>query len=324
MAQRGDNAADGLDGPSELPKRAWWIALKRTGGHAIGDDLGDRAAALTYYGVLSIFPALLAVVSLIGLLGRGTSDKILENLTELAPGPARDIFTSALRNLQGATGAAVLLVIVGVLVAWWSASNYIGAFMRASNMIYRVKEDRPRWKTIPFQLGITLLAGAILLTSALIVILTGSLAHQVGSALGLGSSLVTGWDIAKWPVLVVVVNLLFVLLYWASPRTGHRGFRWITPGSVFAVIVAIVVSGGFALYVANFDSYNKTYGTLATPIIFLTWLWLLNLAILIGAQLNAELERRREIQAGQSPHQESFPELRDTTTPDDEARGTHE
>ncbi|HEX3732588.1 MAG TPA: YihY/virulence factor BrkB family protein [Mycobacteriales bacterium] len=306
------------DGPLELSLRAWFSALKRTVVNVFASDLTDRAAALTYYGVLSIFPALLAAVSVIGLLGRSTSDKILHNVTDLAPGSVRDILTDAIRNLQGSGGAAGVLFVVGVLAAWWSASGYIAAFMRASNAIYRVGEGRPIWKTAPLRLVITSLAGIILLASALIVVLTGGLADHVGSALGLGSALVTAWAIAKWPVLILAIGLLFAVLYWASPNVKHGRFRWITPGSLLAVVMWVIVSGGFAVYVANFSSYNKTYGALATPIIFLTWLWLSNLAILVGAQFNAELERGREIAAGQPADQEPYLEPRDTTKLDGE------
>ena len=306
------------DAMTELPKRTWWVTLKQTIGKVSENDLTDRAAALTYYGVLSIFPALLAGVSVIGLLGRNTSDKLLDNVSGLAPGPVRDVLTSAIHNLQGSSGAAGIFMAVGVLAAWWSASGYIAAFMRASNAVYRVGEGRPMWKTAPLRLALTSLAGLILLASAVIVVFTGSLAENVGSALGLGSSLVTAWGIAKWPVLILAIGLLFAVLYWASPNVKHSGFRWVTPGSLLAVLLWIVVSGGFAVYVANFGSYNKTYGALATPIIFLTWLWLSNVALLIGAQFNAELERNHEVAAGQPADQEPYLEPRDTTKLDEE------
>ncbi len=308
-----------FEGPLELPKHTWWSALKRAAEYAIDNTLTDRAAALTYYGVLSIFPALLALVSVIGLLGSNASSALLDNIAQLTPGPARDILTSAVRNLEGSSGTAGVLAIVGVLIAWWSASGYVAGFMRASNAIYRVGEGRPIWKTAPLRLAITLFAGVILLAAALIVVLTGSLADQLGSSLGLGSTLVTVWDIAKWPVLVLAITVLLAVLYWASPNVRRGGFRWITPGSILAVAIWLVVSAGFAVYVANFGSYNKTYGTLAAPIVFLIWLWLTNVAILIGAQFNAELERGREIAEGHATGaEEPYLEPRDTSKLDEE------
>ncbi len=305
-------------GPSELPQRSWWSALKRTGGSVVDNSLTDRAAALTYYGVLSIFPALLATVSVIGVLGSGASRALLDNVSQLTPGPVRDILTGAIRNLEGSGGTAGVLAIVGVVLAWWSASGYVAAFMRASNEIYHVGEGRPIWKTAPLRLAITLFAAVILLAAALIVVLTGGLADQVGSSLGLGSTLVTVWSIAKWPVLVLAIALLLAVLYWAAPNVRHGGFRWVTPGSLLAVAIWIVVSAGFAIYVANFGSYNQTYGTLAAPIVFLVWLWLTNIAVLFGAAFNAELERGREVAAGHSDGQEEpYLEPRDTSKLDD-------
>ncbi|MGH3545085.1 MAG: YihY/virulence factor BrkB family protein [Mycobacteriales bacterium] len=303
---------------TEPPKQTWWTTTTRTVRDVGSNNLTDWAAALTYYAVLSIFPALLAAVSVIGLLGSSATNTIVDNISELAPGAVRDILTTAVQNLQGSTGTAGVLAIVGILAAWWSASGYVAAFMRASNASYHVEEGRPIWKTAPLRLVVTLLAGAILAVSALAVALTGAIAEQVGSSLGLGSGLVTVWDIAKWPVLVLLISLLFAVLYWASPNVRHGSFRWVTPGSIVAVLIWVLASAAFAFYVANFGSYNKTYGTLATPIIFLVWLWITNLAILFGAQLNAEAERGRAVAAGQPADAEPFLPPRDTRAFDDE------
>lgn len=297
-------------------------ALKRAAGGLLDNTITDRAAALTYYAVLSIFPALLALVSVVGFAGSGASDVLLDNVSELAPGSVRDILTDAIGNLQGSAGTAGLLTLVGVVVAWWSASGYVAAFMRASNEIYHVGEGRPIWKTAPLRLAVTLLAGVILLGSALIVVLTGGLADQIGSSLGLGSTLVTVWGIAKWPVLVLAISVLLAVLYWAAPNVRHGAFRWVTWGSVLAVLIWLAASGGFAVYVANFGSYNKTYGTLAAPIVFLIWLWITNIAVLLGAAFNAELERGREIVAGRADvDTEPFLPPRDTRKLDDEPVG---
>jgi membrane protein len=300
------------EGPTRLTKHSWAGVLKRTGREFRDDELTDLAAALTYYGVLAIFPALIALVSVLGLVGRSATEPLIENLGAVAPGPARSIFTSAIENLQGNRGAAGIAFVVGLLVAIWSASGYVAAFMRAANRIYEVEEGRPIWKTLPVRLGITIVMLILLAASAVAVVLTGGLARQVGDLIGVGSSAVTVWDIAKWPVLLLVVSFMFAILYWAAPNVKQPGFRWISPGSVLAVVAWIVISGLFALYVAGFSSYNKTYGALASVVVFLVWLWLSNIAVLLGAELNAELERGRRLQAGERAEDEPFVEPRDT------------
>ncbi|GAB3813212.1 YihY/virulence factor BrkB family protein [Micromonospora zhanjiangensis] len=303
---------DGPDSPTDLAATSWWAAFKRTAREFQEDNLADWAAALTYYSVLSIFPGLLVLVSLLGLLGDKTASDVKGTIAGLVPqDQVKQILTDAIAQVQTSPTAG-LVAIFGLLGAFWSASGYIGAFMRATNAIYDVPEGRPIWKTLPIRIAVTAVVGIMLLASALIVVFTGKFAELAGSALGLGSAAVTVWDIAKWPVLLILVSLIFALLYWASPNARHGGFRWVSPGSLFAVLVWLVVSGLFAFYVANFGSYNKTYGALASVIIFLVWLWLTNLAILIGAELDAELERGRAIAAGLRPaDQEPFVELRD-------------
>jgi membrane protein len=216
-----------------------------------------------------------------------------------------------LHGLTGSRGGAGLLFVVGLAGAIWAASGYIGAFIRASNAIWDVEEGRPVWKTVPLRLGITVVMLILLTATALAVTVTGPLADRVGKLLGVGGSAVTAWDIAKWPVLILVVALMFSALYYAAPNVRQPGFRWVTPGGVLAVLVWIVVSALFGVYVANFGSYNKTYGSLGAVIIFLVWLWLTNVAILLGAELNAERERGRQIVAGQPPEQEPFLPPRD-------------
>ncbi len=298
--------------PTELEKRSWSGVLKRTVREFKEDDLTDRAAALTYYGVLAIFPAILALVSVLGLVGPTATQPLIDNLGKVAPGPAKDIVTGAVENLQKSRGTGGILFIVGLAAALWSASGYVAAFMRASNAIYDVEEGRPIWKKAPVRLGVTLVLVVLLALSALAVVLTGGLAEQVGNLLGIGKSVVTVWDIAKWPVLLLIVSFMFAILYWASPNVKQPGFRWISAGGIVAVVIWIVASVAFAFYVANFGSYNKTYGTLGGVIIFLVWLWLSNIAVLLGAEFNAELERGRQIEAGHPPAQEPFLEPRDT------------
>jgi YihY family inner membrane protein len=308
---RRDRGGEAPERPTQLPGGSWWAAVKRTVREFKIDNLKDWAAALTYYSVLSIFPALLVLVSLVDLAGRSTLQSLLDNLGQVAPGSVNQILQAAIRNLQQTRGSAGVLALAGLVAALWSASNYIAAFMRASNAIYDVPEGRPIWKTLPIRIGVTVIVMVLLAVSAVAVVVTGGLADRIGRLLGIGNAVVTIWDIAKWPVLLLVVSFLFALLYWASPN-ARQGFRWVSPGGILAVVVWVAASVAFALYVANFGSYNKTYGSLASVIIFLVWLWLSNTAILLGAELNAELERGRAIAAGHPPDAEPYMELRDT------------
>ncbi|MGP3998867.1 YihY/virulence factor BrkB family protein [Streptomyces sp. 8N706] len=292
-----------VEKPTDLPKQSWLGVLKRTVKEFKADNLTDWAAALTYYAVLSIFPALLALVSVLGLLGRSTIKPLIDNVGGLAPGSVRDILNSMLEQLQSSQGKAGLALIIGIVVALWSASGYIAAFMRASNAVYDIGEGRPIWKTLPTRLAITVVVIVLLAAIAVGVVFTGSLAERTGDVLGLGDTALTVWSIAKWPVLIVLFSLIVALLYWASPNV-KRGFRWVTPGSVLAVLIWIIASAAFGLYVANFSSYDKTYGSLASVIVFLVWLWISNIAILLGLEFNAELERGRALESGHPPGEE--------------------
>ena len=298
--------------PRELDKDSWTGVLKRTVREFQEDHVVDWAAALTYYGILAIFPAILALVSLLGLVGASATQPLIDNLATVAPGPAKEIFTGAVKNLQKSQGTGGILFIVGLAGALWSASGYVAAFMRASNYIYDIEEGRPIWVKAPVRLGVTLVLVVMSVLSALAVVLTGGLARQVGNLVGVGDTAVTVWGIVKWPVLLLVVSLMFAILYWAAPNVRHPGFRWITPGGVVAVVLWLIASAVFAFYVANFGSYNKTYGALGGVIIFLVWLWLSNVAVLLGAEFNAEVERGRAIREGHPPEKEPFLEPRDT------------
>jgi membrane protein len=218
---------------------------------------------------------------------------------------------AAVTRLQAGHSTAGILAIVGIAVGLWSASGYVAAFMRASNAVYDVPEGRPVWKTLPIRLGVTLATLVLLVASAFLVVLTGGIAHRAGQALGIGPAAVTVWDIAKWPVLVILVSVMLAILYWASPN-ARQGFRWVSPGGLVAVILWLAASGLFAVYIANFGHYNKVYGSIAGVIVFLIWIWISNIAIMFGAEFNAELERGRAIAAGTPPGQEPFAELRDT------------
>ncbi len=299
------------DKPTALPRSAWGGVLKRTVREFKEDNLTDWAAALTYYGVLSIFPALVAIVSVVGLIGQSATGPLLENIQSFTPGPARDIVRTAIEGLAESRGGAGLLFVVGLAGALWSASGYVGAFMRASNAVWDVEEGRPIWKTLPLRVGVTIVMLVLLAASALAVVLTGALADRVGKLIGIGSTFVTVWDIAKWPVLVLLVSFMFAFLYYVSPNVRQPSFRWVTPGGIVAVLVWIAVSAAFALYVAAFGSYNKTYGSLGAVIVFLVWLWLSNVAILLGAELNAEVERGRQVEKGHPVDEEPFLPPRD-------------
>jgi membrane protein len=302
----------GPDKPTELGRRSLWAVLKRTVREYRNDDLSDWAAALTYYAILSLFPGLLVLVSCLRLLGRSAVQTVTANLAAVAPGAARTILTGAVDNLQKSrSGTAGVLAIVSVVVALWSASGYVAAFMRASNAIYDVPEGRPIWKKLPVRLGVTIITGVLVSASALAVVFTGRLAEQFGRLIGLGHQAVAVWNIAKWPVLALLISLVFAILYWAAPNARQGGFRWVSPGGLVAVTIWLLGSAAFALYVAHFGSYNKTYGSIAAIIIFLVWLYLTNTAVLLGAELNAELERGRALAAGHPPEAEPYTQLRD-------------
>jgi membrane protein len=297
-------------GPARPGAAGWRTAFKRAMREFKADDLQDRAAALTYYGIQSIFPGLLVLVSLLGLIG-SSATPLINSVAKAAPDSVRHTVLTTMTHLQSGHAAAGVLAIVGIVAGLWSASGYVAGFMRAANVIYDVPEGRPVWKTTPVRLAVTLLMVVLLAASVVMVTVTGGLASRVGHGLGIGSAAVTAWEIAKWPVLLIIVSVMFTFLYWASPNARHR-FRWISPGSALAVATWIIASGLFALYVANFGHYNKVYGSLGGIIVFLIWMWISNVAVLFGAEFNAELERGRAIAAGLAPDQEPFTELRDT------------
>ena len=292
--------------------KSWPQIFRRSAKQFKRHDISDRAAALTYFGVLAIFPAMLALISIFGLLGHSTTQGFLDNLQEIAPSGVNSFMHTVISQVQGRATAASIAAIVGIVIAIWSASGYIAAFMRASNAIYGVREGRPITRTAPVRVGVTVAMTIMLVISVLIIVVTGPVARQVGDALGIGDAAVVAWNIAKWPVLLVVVWLMFSLLYWACPNVKSTGRRWITPGAAIAIGLWLVCSGLFALYVSFSGSYNKTYGSLATVIIFLVWLWISNIALLMGLEFDAERQRERLMQAGLPPDLEPFVEVRDT------------
>jgi membrane protein len=277
-----------------------FATLKRTATEFMEDNLTDWAAALTYYGLLALFPALIAMVSLIGLVGdpKSTTSTLTEIITEIGPQSAAETFSGPIESIASNQSAAGFAFVAGLAVALWSASSYVGAFMRASNVIYETPEGRPFWKLRPLQLGVTLVMIVLMALLALALVLTGPVVEAVAGPIGLDDTAVTIWNIAKWPAMVAVFLLMVAVLYYASPNVRLRGFKWVTPGSVVAIVVWAIASAAFAFYVANFGSYDKTYGTLGGLVALLVWFWISNLAILFGHQLNAERERSLEIEEG--------------------------
>lgn len=319
MADRKPSARAAVkpESPDDLTKPSWFYVFRKTYREFLDDECTDLAAALTYYAVLALFPASIALLSLVGLVGqqRETVDTLLQVLRDLGAGGAAETLEPTLVELSQATGAGLGLLI-GVAAALWSASGYVGAFGRGMNRIYKIDEGRPIWKLRPWNLLITVVTVVLTALVALGLILTGPAAQAVGDAVGLGSTVVTIWNIAKWPVLLAVVVLIVALLYYATPNVVQPKFRWISVGAVVAIAVWIIASALFGLYVANFSNYNKTYGSLAGVIVFLLWLWITNLALLFGAEIDAELERGRELQAGIRAEETIQLPARDTTKSD--------
>ncbi|HKB49830.1 MAG TPA: YihY/virulence factor BrkB family protein [Solirubrobacterales bacterium] len=290
--------------------------LKRTAVEFMEDNLTDWAAALTYYGLLALFPALIAMVSLIGLVGdpKSTTSTLTEIITAIGPQSAAQTFSGPIESIASNRSTAGFAFVAGLAVALWSASGYVGAFMRASNVIYETPEGRPFWKLRPLQLGVTLAMIVLMALLALALVFTGPVVDAVAGPIGLGDTAVSAWNIAKWPAMVAIFLFMVAVLYYASPNARLRGFRWVTPGSLVAILVWAIASAAFAFYVANFGSYDKTYGALGGLVALLVWFWISNLAILFGHQLNAELERSLEIEEGH-PHAEREIQLEPRSEP---------
>ena len=306
-SREGDERQDGPDPedsrkPTELgdiSKQSWKYIVKKTLREFSDDECTDLAAALTYYSVLALFPALLALVSLLGVVGQAQKSvtAIEDILKPLVSDKMINTLDPVLTQLASSQGAG-LAVILGLVGALWSASGYVGAFGRAMNRMYEIKEGRPIWKLRPVVLLVTLIAVLLSAVVLLILVVSGPIAQSLGDYIGLGSTAVLVWQIVKWPVLALAVMLVVAILYYATPNVKQPKFRWISVGAAVAIVVWVLASVAFGFYVANFSSYNKTYGSLAGVIVFLLWLWITNLALLFGAELDAELERGRELQAG--------------------------
>ncbi|KJK10471.1 ribonuclease [Terrabacter sp. 28] len=300
------------ESPTDLSKPSLVAVVKRARREFKRDNLTDLAASLTYYGLLSIAPALVVLVAALGLLGKDATAQVVDQVQAVAPGSSAEFVRTLIAQAQANRTGAGLGAVLGLLVALWSASGYVSAFMRASNVIYDIPEGRPIWKTIPIRVGVTVFAVVVMVVSAVIVVVSGPVARQIGQLVGAGDTGLMLWNVLKWPVLLLLVSVLFAVLFWASPNARQGGVKWVSPGGILAVLMWLVVSGLFAVYVAYFSSYNKTYGSLAGVVVFLVWLWLTNIAILLGAEVNAELDRGRAIAAGVPEDLEPFAEPRDT------------
>ncbi|WP_022882365.1 YhjD/YihY/BrkB family envelope integrity protein [Gryllotalpicola ginsengisoli] len=291
--------------PPQVRPRAWKYTLKRTLREFSRHQATDIAATLTYYGVLSIFPAMLAVFSLLGVIGQGpsTAKTVLDIIGGFAPSKTTSLIRDPIMQFATAKGAGIG-VIVGIVMAAWTASGYVGAFSRAINRIYGVGEGRPVWKLRPIQLAITLIIIVLVALMALLLVVSGPVTDAIGQFLHVGGTVTTVWEIGKWPVLAAAVIVVIALLYWGTPNAKQPKFRWISLGSLTAMVLLAIATLGFGFYVANLSNYNKSYGSLAGVIIFLVWLWIVNLVLLLGAEFDAELERGRELQAGMPAERE--------------------
>ncbi|HET8813915.1 MAG TPA: YihY/virulence factor BrkB family protein [Solirubrobacterales bacterium] len=303
----------------EAAKNGLLPTLKRTVTEFREDNLSDWAAALTYYGLLALFPALIAMVSLVGIFGDPgtTTQKLTEIITEIGPESGAETFKGPIESVVENQTAAGFALVFGLAVALWSASGYVGAFIRASNVIYETPEGRPFWKLRPLQIAVTLAMIVMMALLALGLILTGPIVEAIADPVRLSGTAVDVWNIAKWPVMAAIFIFMVDLLYYTSPNVKLRGFRWVTPGAVIAIVVWAIASALFAFYVANFGSYDKTYGTLAGLVVLLLWFWITNLAILFGHQLNAERERGVEISEGR-PRAEKEIQLEPRDEPKDQ------
>ena len=309
--RRADYAPEGVDRKTGL-----FATLKRTATEFSEDNMTDWAASLTYFGLLAMFPALIVLVSIVGLVGdpKSTTDTITEIVTELGPSTAAETFSEPIEQVTSSRSSAGLALILGIAISLWSASGYVGTFMRASNVVYETPEGRPFWKLRPLQMAVTLVMVLLLALLAVGIVMTGPLVEAVAGPLGISDTAVSVWNIAKWPVIAALFVLMIGILYYAAPNVKQRGFKWVTPGSVLALVVWIVASAAFAFFVANFGSYNKTYGSLASVVVVLIWFWITNLAILFGHELNAERERSAEIEEG-TPRAEREIQLEPRDTP---------
>ncbi len=306
------------DEPEELQQRTRRRVLSRTVREFARDQCTDLAAGLTYYAVLASAPAALALVSVLGLVGdpEETAQRVLDSLGAFVPDDAMQVLEPIVDQVTKNSGGAGWAFIIGLVLAVWSASGYVSAFGRAMNRIYGVEEGRPIWKLRPLLVVLTLATIIIAAVVAAVLVLSGSVARSVGETAGVSDGAITVWNIVKWPVAVALVVILVALLYYATPNVKKRRFRWLSMGALVAIVVWALASVAFGFYVSNFASYGSTYGALAGVIVFLLWMWITNLALLFGAELDAELERVQQLNEGVPAEDQLTLPLRDTRAAD--------
>jgi len=307
---------DKPDTPKDIEKRSWKYVLTKTMREFGADECTDIAAALTYYAVLALFPALLAVFSVLGVMGQ--SDQAVSAIMGVVEQVAPDAAETIRGPLEGFADspAAGFALVTGLVLAIWSASGYVKAFSRGMNRIYEIREGRPFWKLVPALLLVTVIGIALVSLAVVILVISGPVADAIGSALGLSEVVVTVWSFAKWIVLAFIVVLMVAILYYATPNAKQPKFRWMSLGALLAIVVLAIASLLFGIYIANFSNYDRTYGSLAGVIIFLLWLWIANMALLFGAEFDAELERGRQLQAGIAAEEDIQLPPRDTRKSD--------
>ena len=264
--------------------------------------------------MLALFPALLALTSVLGLVGQ--ADEAIETVLQVMaplvdPSTLNEVIRPVLEGMASSQAAGFTFVI-GLAGALWSASGYVGAFSRAMNRIYEISEGRPFWKLRPVMLLVTLIGVFLAATVLVMLVVSGPVAESIGNVIGLGEQALFVWGIAKWPVLAFLVMCIVAMLYYATPNVQQPKFRWISVGAAVAIVIWVLASVAFAFYVGNFGSYDKTYGSLAGIIVALLWLWITNIALLFGAEVDSEMERGRELQAGMAAEEELQLPARDT------------
>jgi membrane protein len=289
--------------------------LRRTARSFHDDRALDMAAGLTFYGVLAVGPAVIALVSVLSLLGQSADvvTRVLDAAAELGPDAAVETVERVLDALPPPPSAGAGLVF-GLLGALWSASAYVTAFARAMNRVHDVDEGRPFWRFRPRMFVVTLLVLVVLAVVAVSLVATGPLTRLLGQALDSGSTALEVWQAVRWPAVLVLVIVVVAVLYHVTPNVRAPRFRLLSIGSTVAILGWVLASVGFNAYVARFGRYDAVYGSLAGLIVFLLWLWLANIALLAGAELDAEVERLRELRAGMAAEERLQLPPRDTTT----------
>ncbi|MEV0368800.1 YihY/virulence factor BrkB family protein [Streptomyces sp. NPDC050636] len=277
--------------PAALPTWAQCrTALRRTPVSVWNDDVTDWAASLTYYSVLALLPSLIVTVSLIGVADPAATEQLINHISSIAPAESSPTVRRALVSMAHQHTAAWVVVGGALISALWSSCSYLAVFRRALHAMHRTKDDRPPWRKAPRIIATALLLMALLISSAVALLASGPIARALGRTLGLGEAGETTWNLVKWPLLLLLATVLAMVLFRSGPPSS-RGVRRAAPGGVVAVLLWLVSSAGFAVYASYVGTFNRLYGSLAGPVVFLIWLWFSHLSLLSGAQFNVELAR---------------------------------